>query len=169
MKKNLPSLILVFLLCILVISCNKKQKQQAEKSNAKMQMHNQMMMHNMTFEKDNRIALLVSPQKAKHQLKNMRNHVVAVQTIIDLLSKDEYEKASDVASSKLGLTNEMKMMCSSFNNQKFEQLGLEFHKNADKMAEIFKSKDKNKSLEALSTTMKSCVACHASFKQQISH
>ncbi|MFK5958925.1 MAG: cytochrome c, partial [Lutibacter sp.] len=72
-------------------------------------------------------------------------------------------------SSKLGLTDDMKMMCSSFNNQKFEQLGLGFHNNADEMAKIFMTKDKNKSLEALSKTMKSCVSCHASFKQQINH
>lgn len=169
MKKNSTILILIFMIGVLATSCKKTQKQQSKKETTTMHNPKQMMMHNMKFEKDNRIALIVSPQKAKHQLMNMRSHVVAVQSIIDYLSKDQYEKASNLASSKLGLTDDMKMMCSSFNNQKFEQLGLGFHNNADKMAKIFLTKDKNKSLEALATTMKSCVACHAAFKQQISN
>ncbi|GEM_PF-420651 len=168
MKKYSAILILIFIIGFLATSC-KKTKQQPKKETTTMHNANQMMMHNMKFEKDNRIALDMSPQKAKHQLMNMRNHVIAVQSIIDYLSKDQYEKASKLASSKLGLTNDMKMMCSSFNNQKFEQLGLGFHNNADKMAKIFLTKDKNKSLEALAITMKSCVSCHNTFKQKISH
>jgi len=126
--------------------------------------HN-MMMHNMKMAPDNRISLNVSPQKAQHQLKNMRNHVKAVQEIIGYLSHDEYDKASEVASKKLGLTDEMKIMCSSFGNEEFEKLGMTFHNNADKMSEIFRTKNKNKSLEALALTMNSCVNCHAIFKQ----
>ncbi len=66
------------------------------------------------------------------------------------MSKDEFEKASEVAATKLGLTDEMKMMCSSFNNEEFERLGLEFHNNADKMSEIFKTKDKKQIARSLS-------------------
>lgn len=149
---------------ILFTSCEQKAPKQQKNEIKTMQNHNQMMMHNMKLEKDNRTALVVSPEKAQHQLQNMRSHVIAVQSILEYLSKDEYEKAS----SKLGLTDEMKMMCSSFNNEKFEKLGLEFHTNADKMAKIFETKDKNESLKALALTMNSCVSCHASFKQQIS-
>ncbi len=102
---------------------------------------------------------------AQHQLMNMRNHLKAVQNIIKYLSEDEFEKASEVASSELGLTDEMKMMCSAFGNKDFEKMGLEFHQSADRMSEIFKTGDKNKSLEALSATLNYCVNCHATFKQ----
>jgi len=125
---------------MLFTSCKQEAPKQQKKAVKTTPNHNQMMMHNMILEKDSRTALMVSPQKAQHQLQNMRSHVVAVQSIIDYLSKDQYLKASKVASSKLGLTKEMKMMCSSFNNKKFEKLGLEFHTNADKMAKIFKTK-----------------------------
>jgi len=125
------------------------------------------MMHMMKMGADNRIPVRLSPQKAQHQLINMRSHVAAVQSIINYLSKNEYDKASKVASSKLGLTKEMKKMCTSFHNQKFVELGLGFHRSADKMSEVFKNKDKNKSLEALALTMNYCVTCHSTFKQQI--
>jgi len=151
---------------ILFTSCNgNKVSNQDKKSDVQMHNHNKMMMHNMKMTTDNRIALNVPPEKAQHQLMNMRNHVKAVQAIINYLAKDEYDKASVVASTKLGLTPEMKMMCSSFGNAKFEKLGLEFHNNADKMSKIFKLKDKNKALDALAVTMNSCVTCHATFKQ----
>ena len=166
MKKT-SSTIYLFLLLIglLITSCNgEKANNQNEEIVTENNNHSEMM-HNMKNLTDNRISLNVSPEKAQHQLMNMRSHVEAVQSIINYLSKDEFEKASEVASSKLGLTNEMKMMCSSFNNEEFEKLGLEFHNNADKMSQIFKTKDKNKSLEALSTTMTSCITCHATFKQ----
>jgi len=162
------------LLTVLVIigfsftSCKQNNPKQ-EKKVPTTQDHNHMMMYNMKLEKDTRTALMMSPEKAQHQLQNMRNHVIAVQSILNYLSKDQYDKASEVAATKLGLTDEMKMMCSSFNNENFEKLGLEFHTNADKMAETFKTKDKNESLKALALTMNSCVACHSSFKQQISH
>jgi len=125
------------------------------------------MMHMMKMKPDNRIPLDLSPQKAQHQLMNMRSHVAAVQSIISYLSKNEYDKASKVASSKLGLSKEMKMMCTSFHNEKFQELGLGFHRSADKMSEVFKNKDKDKSLKALALTMNYCVSCHATFKQHI--
>ena len=121
--------------------------------------------HKMKSAVDNRIPLNISPKKAQHQLMNMRSHLMAVQSIVDYLSKDEFGKASEVASSKLGLTKEMKMMCSSFGNEKFEKLGIGFHQSADKMADVFKEGDKDKSLKALSATLGYCVECHSTFRQ----
>jgi len=166
MIKTFLIIFTTLLMAILFISCNEnKVSNQDKKPEVQMQNHNQMMMHNMKMTDDTRIALNVSPEKAQHQLMNMRNHVKAVQAIVGYLANDEYDKASKVAATKLGLTDEMKMMCSSFGNAKFEKLGLEFHNNADKMSEVFKTKDKNKSLKALALTMNSCVNCHATFKQ----
>lgn len=149
---------------VILISCNENQTERQKNEVTEKQNHDNMMDHSK-MQPDNRISLNVSPQKAQHQLMNMRNHLAAIQSIIDYLSKEEYDKASEVASSKLGLSQEMKMMCSSFGNKDFEKLGLEFHNNADKMSEIFMTKDKNKSLEALSVTINSCVKCHSTFKQ----
>jgi PBP1b-binding outer membrane lipoprotein LpoB len=166
MKKTTPTIYsFILLIGILFTSCNEEKTNKQNVETATESHNHSEMMQNMKNLTDNRISLNLSPEKAQHQLMNMRSHVVAVQSIINYLSKDEFEKASEVAASKLGLTGEMEIMCSSFNNKEFERLGLEFHNNADRMSQIFKAKDKNKSLEALSTTMTSCITCHATFKQ----
>ncbi len=164
MKKYISLITLSLLFtAIIVTSCDvNKANKQEEKSINKDQAG---MMHKMQHVKDNRIPLNVSAQMAQHQLMNMRNHLKSVQSILEFLSEGKYEEASKVASANLGLTKEMQMMCSAFGNEEFEKLGLEFHKSADRMSEVFKSKDINKSLEALSTTLNYCVDCHAKFKQ----
>ncbi len=114
---------------------------------------------------DNRISLDLSPEMKQHQLSNMRSHVQAVQSIVGLLSAGDFDKASQVAHTQLGLTDEMRKMCSSFKNEKFNQLGLAFHKSGDELGNALQSKDMNKSLQALHDTMTYCVECHATFRQ----
>ena len=114
---------------------------------------------------DGRISLQLNAMQKEHQLVHMRAHLVAVQTLVSLLAQDKYEEASVIAYEELGSTTEMKMMCASFGNEQFENLGVSFHKSADEMSEIFKSKDKTKSLQALSHTMSYCISCHATYKQ----
>ena len=68
-----------------------------------------MMHHNMTQPiNDDRISLGLSPEMAQHQLANMRSHVEAVQSIVGLLVEGAFDKASQIAHSKLGLTDKMK-------------------------------------------------------------
>lgn len=122
--------------------------------------------HNMMHDyKDKRISLELTPQMKMHQLANMRTHVEAIQIIIGLIGNGDFIEASKVAHAKLGLTEEMKNMCNSFENEGFRNLGLEFHKSADLLAEVLKTKDMRKSLEALHNTMDYCVQCHATYRQ----
>ena len=114
---------------------------------------------------DNRISLNLSPEMKQHQLSNMRSHVKAVQSIVGLLSAGNFDQAAQVAHSQLGLTDEMKKMCSSFQNEKFNQLGLAFHKSGDNLGDVLQSKNMSKSLQALHDTMNYCVECHATFRQ----
>ena len=129
-------------------------------ANSKMEPHNIINCVNVR-----RISLGLSPQMRIHQLANMRSHLEAIQTIIGLIGEGDYKTASEIAHSKLGLTEDMKKMCIRFENQNFRKLGLQFHKSADTLAEILKTKDVKKSLHALNTTMGYCVQCHAIFRQ----
>ena len=125
-----------------------------------------MMQHNkMHSTPDNRISLGLSPTMKQHQLSNMRSHVEAVQSIVGLLSEGSFNKASRIAHSKLGLTEEMKKMCYSFENEAFKNLGLAFHKSGDDLGVALQTKDMTASLRALHTTMGYCVKCHATFRQ----
>jgi hypothetical protein len=121
--------------------------------------------HKMHSVEDGRISLGLSPAMKQHQLANMRAHVEAVQSIIGLLSEGAFDKASHIAYSKLGLTEEMKKMCNSFENEAFTNLGLAFHNSGDVLGDTLKTKDLTKSLSALNTTMTYCVQCHATFRQ----
>lgn len=114
---------------------------------------------------DDRISLGLSPAMKQHQLLNMRSHVEAVQSIVGLLSEGSFDKASRIAHSKLGLTEEMKKMCNSFENESFKNLGLAFHKSGDDLGEALQTKDMAESLRALHTTMGYCVQCHSTFRQ----
>jgi len=114
---------------------------------------------------DERVSLGLSPAMKKHQLSNMRSHVEAVQSIIGLLSEGSFDKASHIAYSKLGLTEEMKKMCNMFENESFINLGLAFHKSGDALGDALQTKDISKSLRALHTTMGYCVQCHDTFRQ----
>jgi len=144
------------------LSCNKtkSEKKEPQKKEADFTVSESPKMGN-----DKRISLELNAMQKNHQLMNMRDHLEAVQSIITLLSSEKYDEASKIAYTKLGSTTEMKLMCASFGDKNFENLGLEFHKSADKMSEIFKSRNKNKSLEALSNTLNYCVQCHKAYRQ----
>ncbi|MDP1871284.1 MAG: cytochrome C [Gallionella sp.] len=122
-------------------------------------MHHQRIM-------DERLSLGLSPKMKQHQLKNMRSHVVAIQSIVGHLANNEFDQAAQVAYSELGLTEEMRKMCSTMSdNEKFRQLGLAFHQSGDDLGDTLKKKDMKNSLQALRTTMDYCVQCHATFRQ----
>ena len=121
--------------------------------------------HRMQSLNDGRISLGLSPAMKRHQLSNMRSHVEAVQSIVGLLAEGSFDKASYIAHSKLGLTEEMKKMCNMFENEAFRSLGLAFHKSGDALGDALQTKDITESLRALHTTMGYCVQCHATFRQ----
>lgn len=135
----------------------KTQPQQTQPDKTHHKMHHSM--------NDARLSLGLSPQMKQHQLSNMRSHLEAVQAITGLIAEAEFDSASKIASSKLGLTEEMKQMCNMFNNKEFTALGLAFHESGDVLAEALKTKDTQESLRALNTTLGHCVQCHATFRQ----
>lgn len=150
--------IVVCLIFIGFISCEKAQNKETLKTVDKTVEQTMQM-------EDGRISLKLNPMQKNHQLSNMRSHLEAVQQITLLLSQENYSEASKIAYTKLGSTTEMRLMCASFGDKGFENLGLEFHKSADKMSEVFKNRNKEKSLIALSNTLNYCVQCHATYKQ----
>jgi hypothetical protein len=155
--KNSQYIFLLFSL-LSILSCNNNSKNEnAETPTPKIEQ--QMAMD------DGRTSLDLNPMQKNHQLSNMRSHLEAVQQITVLLSTEKYDEASQIAYTKLGSTTEMRLMCASFGNKDFENLGLEFHKSADLMSEVFKKQDKNESLQALSNTLNYCVQCHKTYKQ----
>ena len=114
---------------------------------------------------DMRTPLGVVGEMKQHQLANMREHVEAIKSIVGLMADSNFDDASKIAHDKLGLTAEMKAMCGMFHNEKFENLGLAFHKSGDDLGDALKTRDFNASLRALNKTMQYCVECHATYRQ----
>ncbi len=125
----------------------------------------QMMHHKATDSKDTRIQLNIPDMMKEHQKIMMREHLKAVNEIVGALVANDFELVSQTAHKKLGLTDEMRNMCSMFGNQDFEKIGLEFHTKADELGDVAKTKDLNKTLLALDTMLKRCNQCHSMFKQ----
>jgi hypothetical protein len=126
----------------------------------------EMMHHDLEHStNDGRISLGLPPEMRQHQLKNMRAHLVAVQAIVGLVGEQKFEEASEIARSKLGLTEEMQKMCNLFPNNDFRELGLAFHKSGNELADVLKTKNTRDSLRALHNTLGYCTQCHAAFQQ----
>lgn len=114
---------------------------------------------------DTRISLELSPEMKQHQLLNMRGHVEAIKSITGLMAESEFEEASKMAHSQLGLTPEMQSMCDMFSDRNFRELGYAFHKSGDDLGDALKTRNITESLRALNKTMQYCVECHATFRQ----
>ena len=130
--------------------------------------HNHSMMHQQHRQKnrvDLRTPLNLPPQMAQHQLSNMRGHLEAVQKIVSLVAKSNFEDASDIAWQQLGSRPEMLKMCNQIDNEDFKQRGLRFHESGDALAKALKTKDTGRSLDALNNTLQHCTSCHATYKQ----
>jgi hypothetical protein len=135
-----------------------------------MGMGHPMMMENARMQgmhdgKDTRVSLGLSVPMRRMQMAMMRDHLKAVEEIVGLIAAGRFDQASDIAHKRLGLTPEMKRMCSMFGNKDFETMGIAFHKSADHLGDVLKTRDTAASLRALHTTMQACVACHESFRQ----
>ncbi|HHB79417.1 MAG TPA: cytochrome C [Saprospiraceae bacterium] len=166
MKKSHFSGLVIFLALFLFGACTQKPAQKETDIKTETVATEESEMHQaMNVPEDDRISLNLLPKQKRHQLINMRSHLVAVQTIIELISTDSLELASKVAHTELGSTTKMKLMCASFGNEDFEKLGLSFHASADDLSETLKTGDKKKSLEALAVTMNYCITCHANYRQ----
>lgn len=114
---------------------------------------------------DNRTSLGLSGPMRRTQLAMMRDHLKAVNAIVELIAARKFDEASRVAHQNLGLTPQMRKMCDMFANVQFRRMGIAFHKSADHLGDVLKTRDTKASLNALHDTMNYCIACHQSFRQ----
>lgn len=114
---------------------------------------------------DTRTALGLPEEMKQHQLSAMRDHLEAIDAIVAFMSENKFDEASAVAHARLGLTPEMRKMCSMPGNEKFMALGMAFHQSGDDLGDALRSGDVNVSLRALHKTMQYCTECHAGYRQ----
>lgn len=108
------------------------------------------------------------PMMAWHQKQNMQEHLVAIQRITDALAREDWDEVRAAAAS-IGTSPEMQRMCKHMGAgaEGFTSLALDFHAHADRIGEAAATKDVATVLRATSSTLQTCVGCHATYRQQV--
>ena len=117
---------------------------------------------------DRRTPLVLLPQMADHQKQNMRDHLAAVQQVVAALARDDFGGIARVAG-RIGYSDAMAQMCQHMGaaTPGFTEMALGFHHAADKISDAARRHDRVGVLNALDTTLQTCVTCHATYKQQV--
>lgn len=120
---------------------------------------------------DNRTLVHFPEMLRVHTLANMRDHLLTLGRIQAALANKEYDKASEIAEQRLGMTS-MKLHgaheVAKYMPEGMRELGTAMHRSASRFAVIASnaavSGDVKPALTALSRVTQSCVACHSSYR-----
>lgn len=109
----------------------------------------------------------------KHTLTSMRDHLLALQEIQSALANADYDKAADVAETRLGmtaLTLHGAHESSKFMPKGMQDAGTAMHRGASKFSVIARDAavtgEIKPAIGALSEVMGACVACHSGYRLQ---
>ncbi len=122
-------------------------------------------------EQDKRIHVEMPAMMKSHMLSNMRDHLVAIQSILGQLAKQNYDAAADIAEQRLGMSSLDDHGAAHMGKvmpKEMGQIGTGMHRAASRFAVIAKDEsingDPHKVFAALSDITQQCVACHSAYK-----
>jgi hypothetical protein len=117
---------------------------------------------------DTRAPVPLLPMMANHQKQNMRDHLVAVQEIVAAMATDDFAGALRAAG-RIGFSEQMGQMCTHMGAGApgFSEQALHFHHTADRISAAARDRDRARVLTELGSTLQTCTACHAAWKQQV--
>jgi len=108
-----------------------------------------------------------------HTLANMRDHLLALAEIQDQLARGAFDKASDIAEQRLGMSSlglHGAHDVEQFMPQGMQAAGTAMHRSASQFAIVAKDAsvtgDLKGSVAALAKVTQTCVACHAAYRIQ---
>lgn len=120
---------------------------------------------------DTRVMVQFPEMLRTHTLANMRDHLLALAEIQDQLALGAYDKASDIAEQRLGMSSLGRHGAhdvAKFMPQGMQAAGTAMHRSASQFAIVAKDAsvtgDLKSSLAALATVSQTCVACHAAYR-----
>jgi cytochrome c556 len=117
---------------------------------------------------DGRRSLPLLPAMAEEQRQNMRGHLEAIQQVVAGLAAGDFA-AVEAASKRIGSSPQMHAMCARLaaGSSEFQSQAMNFHRTADSIGEAARGRDSTRTLAALSRTLVTCTACHATFRQEV--
>ena len=123
---------------------------------------------NLSFANEDTRVLVKLPQKIEnHMMSNMRDHLMALNEIIEAMAEDKMDKAAKIAESRLGMSS-MSLHGASkaapYMPKGMRQAGFNLHKAATRFALKAEEEDQKGAMKAFSKVVASCVACHAGYR-----
>ena len=122
---------------------------------------------------DPRVMVRLPDMLRAHTLANMRDHLLALAEIQDQLARGAYDKASDIAEQRLGMSSlglHGAHDVAQFMPQGMQAAGTAMHRSASQFAIVAKDAsvtgDLKGSVAALARVTQTCVACHAAYRIQ---
>jgi len=103
----------------------------------------------------------------EHMLGNMRDHVMALDTILAHLAAREWSMAAEVAEQRLGLSSLDRHGAShmaGFMPKAMQDIGTTMHRAASRFALRAQEGELEPAVAALRDVTAACVACHAGFR-----
>jgi len=118
-------------------------------------------------EEETRQYVKFPPKLQLKQMSNMRDHMTALNEILEYLAFDELDEAADVAEKRLGLSARHSHNTgdlAKYMPNGMKQAGYNMHSAASHFAEIAKKGNSESAYEALIPVTQSCVECHAGYR-----
>ena len=117
---------------------------------------------------DPRRPVPLQPMMAWHQKQNMMAHLIAIQRIVDALSRRDWEKVI-AASTALEPSPQMQQMCQHMGAGAagFTERALDFHQRATRISAAARAEDQPGVLRATAETLAACTSCHSAYRQEI--
>jgi len=126
---------------------------------------------NLVAAEDKRQLVELPEPMREHMLGNMRDHLLALETITRQLANQEYEQAAEVAETRLGMSSldvHGAVHMAQFMPVSMQAIGTSMHRAASQFAiaaqEAAVEGGLNKAFAALSDVMQQCVACHTAYR-----
>lgn len=109
----------------------------------------------------------------EHTLTNMRDHLLALQEIQAALANSDYDRAADIAETRLGMTAlaaHGAHESSKYMPKGMQEAGSAMHRGASRFSTVAKDAsvtgEIKPALGALADVMGACVSCHTGFRLQ---
>ena len=116
---------------------------------------------------DSRQFVKLPDRMQQHMLGNMRQHLESVNTILQLLSEQQLDKAADIAEQNLGMTSLNSHNAShmaKFMPPAMRAAGTNMHKAASRFALKAQEGDRDAAYKAFNHVTAACVVCHAGYR-----
>jgi hypothetical protein len=117
---------------------------------------------------DSRTPVPLTAMMATHQKRDMRDHLRVVQEITSALAKDDFD-AIATSASRISWSEQQAAKCEHMGAGApgFAVMGEQFHKTADQIGDAARHHDRPGVVQALDATLRACVGCHESYRQEI--